>query len=133
MSGYEQIALELLRTQSMDVEYRLLNGKTALHFAIEAKMENALKELIKQGANVNRILGNGYRPIHLAVVYDWLNGVKILTTTENIKLEAPLISGKTARDLAVENNRREIMEFFDSSRSHAVSWWTPWKLFYAKS
>jgi hypothetical protein len=130
--GYEQIALELLHTQSIDVEYRLLNGKTALHFAIETKMEHALKELIKQGANVNRILGNGYRPIHLAVVYDWLNGVKILATTENIKLEAPIASGKTARDLANETNRREIMEFFDPSRSRGISWWTPWKLFYAK-
>lgn len=130
--GYEQIALELLHTQSVDVEYRLFNGKTALHFAIETKMENALKKLILQGANVNRILGNGYRPIHLAVIYNWLNGVKILATAPNIKLEAPLSSGKTARDLAIENNLKEIMEFFDPSGSRAISWWTPWKLFQGK-
>lgn len=74
--GHEQIALELLKTQAIDIGYRHFSGKTALHFAIETKMEKALKELIKQGADVNHILKNGHRPIHLAVIYGWLNGVK---------------------------------------------------------
>ncbi|MGB7127983.1 MAG: hypothetical protein WBD50_02700 [Candidatus Rhabdochlamydia sp.] len=39
---------------------RHFNGKTSLHFAIETKMGKALKEFIRRGTNVNRVLRNGY-------------------------------------------------------------------------
>lgn len=119
--GHEPIALELLKTQSVDLNHHHLNGRTALHFAIETKMEKALKELIDKGVNVNRILRNGYRPIHLAVAHNWLNGVKILAAAPNINLEARLSSGKTAMDLAIENNRKEIIEFFHPSSFCVIS------------
>ncbi len=117
---HEQIALELLKNQSVDLEHRHFNGRTALHFAIETKMEKVLKELINKGMDVNRILRNGYRPIHLAVAHNWLSGVKILAASPNINLKA-LSFGKTAMDLAVENNKKEIMEFFQPSGACVIS------------
>ncbi len=84
--GFEEIALELLDTHAFDLDYPI-NGKAAIHMAIEMKLENALAELVRQGANINKTIKGRYRPIDIAIAVDWLQGVKILASTQNIKLD----------------------------------------------
>ncbi|MCI0381549.1 MAG: ankyrin repeat domain-containing protein [Chlamydiae bacterium] len=74
-------------------------------------MEKIFEELIKQDANVNIRRRNGYRPLHLAVMYNWFEGLKLLTMSPNIKINALSNSKKTVLDFAIENNRKEMIEW----------------------
>ncbi len=115
--GHEEVALELLAAKSIDVNYRLLGGKAAIHFAMQLKLERALKELLKQGADINCSFINGCRPIHLAVTHNWLTGLQILAGRPDFKVDARLYSGRSALDLADPQEQREVIKFL-LSKSH---------------
>ena len=79
-NGHEEMALLLVET-GLDLEHSWRGGKTALHFAIEMKMEKVLKELIKRGVDKNPLY-NGQKPIFLAVAHGWQKGIDMLLGLE---------------------------------------------------
>ncbi|MGL4348047.1 MAG: ankyrin repeat domain-containing protein [Chlamydiales bacterium] len=53
-NGHEELALLLVQSGKIDLNYAWRNGKTALHFAIEMKMEKLLEEILRRGVDRNQ-------------------------------------------------------------------------------
>lgn len=76
-NGHEELALLLVQSGKIDLNYSWRNGKTALHFAIERKMEKLLEALLRKGVDRNHPY-LGRKPIVLAQEQVWERGVEIL-------------------------------------------------------
>lgn len=78
-NGHEEIALLLVQSRKIDLNYAWRNGKTALHFTIEMKMEKLLEELLRRGVERNQAY-LGKKPIAIAQEQAWERGIEILNT-----------------------------------------------------
>lgn len=78
-NGHEELALLLVQSKKIDLNYGWRNGKTALHFAIDMKMEKLLEALLRKGVDRNHPY-LGKKPIAIAQEQDWKRGVEILST-----------------------------------------------------
>lgn len=76
-NAHEETALLIVQSKKIDLNYSWRNGKTALHFAIEMKMEKLLQELLRKGVDRNQLY-LGKKPIVLAQEQGWERGVEIL-------------------------------------------------------
>ena len=82
---------------------------TPLHQAILCHQEEAVKLLIKEGADINAKGFEGRRPLHFAVTEGSENIVKLLLE-KDVLVNAPALNGKTALHLAVELRSYNIAE-----------------------
>lgn len=76
-NGHEELALLLVQSEKIDLNYAWRNGKTALHFATEMKMEKLLETLLRKGTDRNQPY-LGKKPIVIAQEQAWERGVEIL-------------------------------------------------------
>lgn len=86
-------------------------GKTALHLAVEKKDPGALRTLCQAGLDVNvaaDCMKN--RPIHLAVISDFVEGVNILLEQDTIQMTAANSCGMDALGIALDMQREAIVE-----------------------
>ena len=59
-----------MQSGKIDLNYSWRNGKTALHFAIEMKMEKLLEEILRRGVDRDRPY-LGKKPITIAQEQGW--------------------------------------------------------------
>lgn len=76
-NGHEELALLLVQSGKIDLNYSWRNRKTALHFAIEMKMEKLLEALLREGVDRNEPY-LGKKPIVMAQEQNWERGVEVL-------------------------------------------------------
>lgn len=78
-NGHEELALLLVQSNKIDLNYSWRNSKTALHFSIEMKMEKVLEALLQKGIERNQPY-LGKKPIAIAQEQGWERGIEILNT-----------------------------------------------------
>lgn len=71
------------------------------------QLPQVLRKLIELGANVNRSSG-GYTPLHTAVSFGYLEGVKILLECPDTQANLLTSGGNSALDLARKHGFGEI-------------------------
>lgn len=76
-NGHEEMALLLIQSGKLDLNYNWRNGKAAIHFAIEMKMEKLLEALLRKGVDRNHSY-LGKKPVLMAQEQGWERGVEIL-------------------------------------------------------
>lgn len=110
---YEEIALELLKSDLIDIEYARADNTRAIHWAVQMQLEKVVQKLIAKGAQVDvAIKGSRYRPLHFAAEAGWLPGVEMLMRCKPyIDIEAKTASGKTPMGLAMDHCHMEVSEF----------------------
>jgi ankyrin repeat protein len=84
------------------------DDSTPLHNAVEEGNSEIVQFLVDKGADVNAIDKEGWAPLHLAVQERNIEIIKILLTSKNIDPELKDHNGKTALDLASDEQRPEI-------------------------
>ncbi|XP_071041297.1 alpha-latrocrustotoxin-Lt1a-like [Parasteatoda tepidariorum] len=107
----------------LEVDRKVLNqkdsvGYTPLHIAVENKRDDFVRELVKQGADVNaKTNEHGVTPLHLAVRFQSEKSVEYLLASDKIKPNEVEKSGKTALHIAVSDNSlsNKIVEQFINS------------------
>lgn len=93
------------------------DGTTALLLATQRGLDKSIIDnLLKAGADVNCTRHDGATPLHLAVIANKLPVVELLLAQPEIDTNK-LMAGKTARQLAIQGRRVEIMTLF-SKRPH---------------
>ncbi|XP_037514006.1 putative ankyrin repeat protein RF_0381 [Rhipicephalus sanguineus] len=87
-------------------------GKTALHLAVMKRDPGALQTLCQAGLDVNAAAMDGTlnRPIHLAVIGDFVEGVNILLRQDTIQVAAINSDGMDALGIALDMKREAIVE-----------------------
>lgn len=96
------------------VDSRGLDGQPLLHVVISMNDNDALKGLLKAGANPNILGDMSYTPLHEAVYYGNGDAVTLLLkfgADRSLKSEF----GQTAFDLATKRGKPELLPFLDPS------------------
>jgi len=106
-SKEESLSLKLLNHKRINIHYALPDNTSALELAIDMQLPQVLKKLIDLGASVNRRAG-GYTPLHTAVSFGYLEGVKILLACPDTQASLLTSSGESAIDLARNYGFEEI-------------------------
>lgn len=75
LGKFNKSAKELLESSFKNIYERDENGRTVLHYAVDAK---TVRLLIEKGANVNAADVEGYTALHLAVTEKYLETVREL-------------------------------------------------------
>lgn len=97
-------------------------GKTALHLAVEKRDPGALETLCQAGLDANAATDEtGDRPLHLAVIGDFVEGVNILLKQETIQVASINSYGMNALELALDMKREEIVEMLCAQRESLKS------------
>lgn len=120
--GDESVALELLSfARSLDLNYQLRDRTAAVHLAIQMRLGNTLQRLLEEGANGDQALRDGHKPIHLAIIQGWLEGVKILANAPGVYLDVRTGSGHTPLQLAIQYNQQAIITFLQGDRGMRIT------------
>uniref|UniRef100_A0A224Z7F6 Alpha-latrotoxin n=1 Tax=Rhipicephalus zambeziensis TaxID=60191 RepID=A0A224Z7F6_9ACAR len=87
-------------------------GKTALHLAVERRDSGALQALCQAGLDVNAAVDGGTRnrPLHLAVIADFVEGINILLKQDTIQVTAVNSDGMDALRIALDMKQAAIVE-----------------------
>uniref|UniRef100_A0A131YPN0 Rel/ankyrin family, other n=1 Tax=Rhipicephalus appendiculatus TaxID=34631 RepID=A0A131YPN0_RHIAP len=87
-------------------------GKTALHLAVERRDSGALQALCQAGLDVNVAVDGGTRnrPLHLAVIADFVEGINILLKQDTIQVTAVNSDGMDALGIALDMKQAAIVE-----------------------
>jgi len=83
-------------------------NKTALHYAVEVQDFGMVKELIKQGINVNAIDSNGNTAFHLAAKGDDPRIVNAIMFASNEDMKKKNNKGQTPLDIAISGGNPEV-------------------------
>lgn len=103
----ESLALKLLCNKKIDIHYALNDNTSAIELAIDMQLPRVLKKLIDLGGSVNRRAG-GYTPLHTAIAFGYLEGVKILLSCKDTQPTLLTSNGESAIDLAKKYEFGEI-------------------------
>ena len=96
------------------------NGEdTPLHWAIMKNLDSTTELLLSQGANPNQKNSSAQTPLHYAAMYGNANAVNMLVEKYNVDKNLKDKDGKTASDLAKENNFDKIVAYLGGSTSTA--------------
>lgn len=96
------------------------NGEdTPLHWAIMKNLDSTAELLLSQGANPNQKNSSAQTPLHYAAMYGNANAVNMLVEKYNVDKNLKDKDGKTASDLAKENNFDKIVAYLGGSSSTA--------------
>ena len=96
------------------------NGEdTPLHWAIMKNLDSTAELLLSQGANPNQKNSSAQTPLHYAAMYGNANAVNMLVEKYNVDKNLKDKDGKTASDLAKENNFDKIVAYLGGSGSSA--------------
>lgn len=94
------------------------NGEdTPLHWAIMKNLDSTAELLLSQGANPNQKNSSAQTPLHYAAMYGNANAVNMLVEKYNVDKNLKDKDGKTASDLAKENNFDKIVAYLGGSSS----------------
>lgn len=87
-------------------------GKTALHLAVERRKTDALQTLCQAGLDVNAAVDDGTRnrPLHLAIIADFVEGINILLKQDSIQVAAVNSDGMDALGIALDMKQEGIVE-----------------------
>ncbi|KAL3192153.1 hypothetical protein MRX96_059264 [Rhipicephalus microplus] len=87
-------------------------GKTALHLAVERRKTDALQTLCQAGLDVNAAVDDGTRnrPLHLAIIADFVDGINILLKQDSIQVAAVNSDGMDALGIALDMKQEGIVE-----------------------
>jgi len=91
-------------------------GKISLHEATKEGFVHIIKFLLDNGADVNKENDKGWAPLHVAVIFDQLESVKLLVKHPKIDLCKAQEALNTPASLAVLNNRFEILKYFITNK-----------------
>lgn len=105
----EDIALALLESEKIDVCQQTDDQTTVLYLACELNSANIVARIIAKGADVNLVRWDGYAPLHIAVERSNIHSVQHLLNSPDLKIDAPLKSGKTALHLAAQEDSRDAL------------------------
>ncbi len=109
----ESIALELLKHSEIDFDYRGIENTTAIELAVEMELPNVLTQIIHLGGDVNR-KRHGKTPLHTAIEFDYLSGMKILMNADGINPYLSTSSGESTLSFAKRFGNQEIISFLAS-------------------
>jgi ankyrin repeat protein len=112
VASWKQSMLPLLIRYGADVNASGTNpaGQTALHIAAQHGNEDALRELIKAGANVFAKDANGLTALHVTAAYGRINTASILLD-QGLDITAEDGRRITPVDMAAINNMDEMVRF----------------------
>jgi hypothetical protein len=135
--GKEAIVKSLLETRGVKMDMMDMAGFAPLHKATLYGHEAVVRQLIKNGANVNLPDGKGYTPLSLAVSRGHQAILKLLLATDNINPNARDREGYTALSTAVWYGDEAVVELLLATDgidlSHTVEQISKWPLIVAKS
>lgn len=109
----------LLDQDKSQLEYRNRLQETPLHSAAYGGHCNAIRALVKNGADVNawwpgaKSPDESYNPLHITAINGRLEAAKLLVEA-GTDLNALSIRGKTPLDVAIQNGHRQLAELFRS-------------------
>ncbi len=104
-----EITLDLA-LKAIDVDAKDKHGQTALHWAVEHKVD-LVKYLVEHGADVNMPDKNGWTVILKAVYYGVDEVVKYLVEVCKVDVNAPRADGVTLLHVAAKTGNIEIVKF----------------------
>ena len=94
------------------------NGEdTPLHWAIMKNSDSTVELLLSQGANPNQKNSSAQTPLHYAAMYKNMYAVNLLVEKYNVDKNLKDKDGKTALDLANENEYNDIIAYLGGAAS----------------
>lgn len=114
-NGYTDLCYQLLRYTNIDINKKDVQGRTALHYAVERGHISVLNILVKHPYNISRINisakdKNGVIPLHLAAEKGYIKIVELLVNNGS-KINAQDKDGLSPLHLAAEKGHLEVVEF----------------------
>mmetsp|Transcript_7650 Transcript_7650/g.11583 ORF Transcript_7650/g.11583 Transcript_7650/m.11583 type:complete len:292 (+) Transcript_7650:46-921(+) len=105
-----------LLEKKANIEPKAKNGRTPLHEAAWNGHGTVVKHLLDNKANIHSKSKLGWTPLHTASCKGNLNVVKYLLENK-ANVDSKALNGLTALDLAKVNERKDIVQFFQSLNS----------------
>ena len=109
--------------KNVDIDAESFDKNTPLHMA--AKYNNRVeiaREIIKHNANINAQNRYQQTPLHIATLYQNIGMIRTLIEND-ANLELQDRDKKTARDIALETENKEIIALFDGDKTKKSSDW----------
>jgi preprotein translocase subunit SecA len=105
-NGFDNIAIKLLQSNNLNMQFILDSGESALHLAIDYGRVELANEMIKKGCPVNlKRKTDGYTALHCAAAVGKIEVIQAIMSTQAIGVDSALESGKTPLHLAVEKGK----------------------------
>jgi ankyrin repeat protein len=98
------------------VNIRNSAGWTPTIYASARQDITALKEILKYGPDLNRTENDGWTALHFAASQGNVETARLLIEN-NANPVQRTVNGKTPRDIAIDENRSEILEFLPPATS----------------
>ncbi|MGK0182674.1 MAG: ankyrin repeat protein [Halioglobus sp.] len=115
--GHTDIALELLKSDGIDLDAKTEEGSTALYIAAELNYPEVVEKLLEKGANPNICRKDGFGPIHIATKFEHVEVCEKLLRNRSTNPRLPLKSGNTALHLAVEAGNFQLSRMLGRRKS----------------
>ncbi|CAI9720564.1 E3 ubiquitin-protein ligase MIB2-like isoform X1 [Octopus vulgaris] len=95
--GANRRMIEILIEAGGEVGAKALNGRTALHWAVNCCRLEAVELLLSRGSEVNGKSKDGWTPLHFAAISspEWTDGVRALLQHSSVEVNPRDVDGQT--------------------------------------